>query len=221
MKLRSLNDELYRASRKQGKVTKYKFVKKMSTNKRILLISLYILSNIILLSISSNNIKSLSWLAVICAIYIIVLTFYGVIIGLKKLFREIIRIHRSAKPLRIQRRFEKQVRNQDKIRAKQEKERLELKDSILDAQITGGINGTIPDYVKALKFKGITKFYLNLLGEDANKAFDKYFKEVGELKKNVDEAKGKLINAMSQDENFQKLIIDAIENLKKKKEGNN
>ena len=121
----------------------------------------------------------------------------------------------------LQKQIEKQTLRQEKIKIQQERERLEIQDRILDTQIKAKINGTTPDYVKALKFKGITKLYLNLLGEDANKAFDKYFKEVGELKKNVDEAKSKLTDAMSHDENFQKLLIDSIENLKKKKEKSN
>ena len=117
---------------------------------------------------------------------------------------------------KLQKQIEKQTLRQEKIKVQQERERLEIQDRILDAKIKAKINDTTPDYVKALKFKGITKLYLNFLGEDANKAFDKYYKEVGELKKNVDEAKGKLIAAMSQDENFLKLLTDSIENLKKK-----
>ena len=79
---------------------------------------------------------------------------------------------------KLQKQIEKQTLRQEKTKIQQERKRLEIQDRILDVKIKAKINGTTPYYVKALKFKGITKLYLNLHGEDANKAFDKYFKEV-------------------------------------------
>ena len=86
---------------------------------------------------------------------------------------------------KVQKRFDKkiakQTRRQDKVRIKHEMKHLELQDRLLDARIKGEINGTVPNYVNALGFKGITKAYLNLLGDDANKKFDKYYKDMEEI----------------------------------------